>query len=44
MLVNGLMGETMQDCLRFSVRAILHRFNLRIRPDYRALFVESSSY
>jgi len=44
MLVNGLMGETMQECLSFSVRAILHRFNLRIRPDYRALFVESSSY
>ena len=44
MLVNGLMGETMQGCLRFSVQAILHRFNLQIRPDYRALFVESSSY
>jgi hypothetical protein len=44
MLVNGLKGETLQDGLRFCVDAILHSFNLQIRPDYRDLFVESSSY
>ena len=33
-----LMSEQLQACMRFCLRAILHRFNLQIRPEYRVLF------
>ena len=41
MVTGMLMSVSLQDCMRFCVQAILYRFNLQIRPEYRALFVES---
>jgi len=41
MVTSMLMSTALQVCMRFCVRAILHRFNLQIEPEYRALFVES---
>jgi len=40
MYTGALMSESLQGCMRFCVQAILHRFNLQIRPEYQALFVE----
>jgi hypothetical protein len=42
MLSSVQMNEPLQDCMRFCVEAILYRFNLQIKPEYRALFVEPS--
>ena len=40
MLSSELMSEPLQGCIRFCVRAILHRFNLQLKLEYRVLFVE----
>jgi len=41
MYTSLLMSVPLQECMRFCVRAILHRFNLQIEPEYKALFVDS---
>jgi hypothetical protein len=37
--VQSIPGQAMQALVQFCVRAILYRFNVHIRPDYRPLFV-----
>ena len=39
-LCSAVMSEQMQECMRFCTRAILHRSNLQIEPEYRVLFVD----
>jgi hypothetical protein len=41
MLSSELMSDPLQECTRYCVQVILHRFNLQIRPEYRVLFVDS---
>jgi hypothetical protein len=36
------LSESMQNLIRFCVRALLYRFNILINPKYRGLFVEES--
>ncbi len=34
-----VMSESMRDFVRFCIRAILYKFNVRIKPKYRDLFI-----
>jgi hypothetical protein len=44
MYTSVLMSEPLQVCMRFCLWAILHRFNLQIKPEYAALFVDSGDH
>ena len=41
MYTGAFMNESLQEGTRFCVQALLYRFNLQIRPEYRALFLDS---